>query len=90
MMKKKYLVAGLAAVFALSLAACGEKEKEAATAPAASNTEQSSAADNNAQQETAATEQTITYLGKDYVVPAQVNNIVAASLESGRCSYFRR
>ncbi|MBA9086042.1 iron complex transport system substrate-binding protein [Fontibacillus solani] len=82
MMKRRYLIAGVAAVMALSLAACGDKEKETATAPAAANTEQAATAENNKQEETTATEQTVTYLGNDYVLPAQVNNIVAASLES--------
>ncbi|MNJ78885.1 hypothetical protein D3C77_767510 [compost metagenome] len=60
----------MAAVLALSLTACGDKENEAVTAPAAVNNEQTAITDNNKQEETAATEQTVTYLGKDYVVPA--------------------
>lgn len=44
-------------------------------------TEETASTEKSAQGEDA-TEQTITYLGEDYVLPAKVNNIVAASLES--------
>lgn len=89
MNQRKYLLAGVSAILALSLAACGNKENDNAANPA-ENTGNSTvaAAEGNANQkgnaavEAVATEQTITYLGKDYVVPAEIHNIVAASLES--------
>lgn len=77
----------VSALLALSLSACSEKDdneaagdKEKANAEEvstdASDTDKEDATDENA------TEQTITYLGEDYVLPAKVDNIVAASLES--------
>ncbi|MDH6426986.1 ABC transporter substrate-binding protein [Paenibacillus sp. FSL R5-0887] len=87
MNQKKYLLAGVSAVLALSLAACGNNEKdktasEKSTNNAAVAAEGTANNKGNAAQEAVATEQTVTYLGKDYVVPAKINNIVAASLES--------
>lgn len=86
-MNKKYWLMAVSALLALSLSACSEKDdneaagdKEKANAEEvstdASDTDKEDAADENA------TEQTITYLGEDYVLPAKVDNIVAASLES--------
>lgn len=88
MNQKRYILAGVSAVLALSLAACGNNETKNAVNSENSTSNSAVAAEGNANNkgnaaaETTATEQTITYLGKDYVVPAQVNNIVAASLES--------
>ncbi|MBK5500210.1 ABC transporter substrate-binding protein [Peribacillus sp. TH14] len=79
MTKKKYGLIGASTLLALSLAACGEQEEEAATTSV--TTEETASTEKSAQGEDA-TEQTITYLGEDYVLPAKVNNIVAASLES--------
>ncbi|MBK5443208.1 ABC transporter substrate-binding protein [Peribacillus sp. TH16] len=79
MTKKKYGLIGASTLLALSLAACGEQEEEAATTSV--TTEETAGTEKSAQGEDA-TEQTITYLGEDYVLPAKVNNIVAASLES--------
>ena len=78
MMNKKYWLMGASALLALSLAACGDKEEEAVSA----DKETEVAEAETEVKEEVATEQTITYLGEDYVLPAQVNNIVAASLES--------
>ncbi len=86
-MNKKYWLMAVSALLALSLSACSEKDdneaagdKEKANAEEvstdASDTNKEDAADENA------IEQTITYLGEDYVLPAKVDNIVAASLES--------
>lgn len=86
-MNKKYWLMAVSALLALSLSACSEKDdneaagdKEKANAEEvstdASDTDKEDATDENA------TEQTITYLGEDYVLPAKVDNIVAASLES--------
>jgi len=74
----KYFKICAPALLALSLAACGSDKVE-----------ESNASSNNAA-ETSATEsqtnkaktQTISYLGEKYELPAKVNNIVAASLES--------
>lgn len=86
-MNKKYWLMAVSALLALSLSACSEKDdneasgdKEKANAEEvstdASDTDKEDVADENAK------EQTITYLGEDYVLPAKVDNIVAASLES--------
>lgn len=88
MNQRKCLLAGVSAVLALSLAACGNNEQDNAAISEKGAANSAVAAEGNANNkgnaalETVATEQTITYLGKDYVVPAEVNNIVAASLES--------
>jgi iron complex transport system substrate-binding protein len=88
MNQKKVLLAGVSAVLALSLAACGNDAKDNAASEKSGNnaavaTEgNANNKGNAAAAETVATEQTITYLGKDYVVPAEIQNIVAASLES--------
>ncbi|WP_225216152.1 MULTISPECIES: ABC transporter substrate-binding protein [Psychrobacillus] len=75
MMKiKKYWMMSATAMLALSLAACGDKEE--------SSTEKVEVEAKETSSDEANTEQTLTYLGEDYVVPAKVNNIVAASLES--------
>ncbi|MEK4246921.1 ABC transporter substrate-binding protein [Psychrobacillus sp. FSL K6-2684] len=75
MMKiKKYWMMSATAMLALSLAACGDKEE--------SYTEKVEVEAKETSSDEANTEQTLTYLGEDYVVPAKVNNIVAASLES--------
>ncbi|OAB33033.1 ABC transporter substrate-binding protein [Paenibacillus glacialis] len=65
----------------MSLAACSDSSKETVVAPLDSST---TAKEDKVEPaaEVTATEQTITYIGKEYTLPAQVNNIVAASLES--------
>lgn len=74
---KKYWLVGTSALLALSLAACnGEKESE----PATDDTSESASVDKSS--EKADAEQTIKYLGESYTLPAKVDNIVAASLES--------
>ena len=77
MKKFRYFVG--AAVLALSLAACSEEEETKTTA--GEETEQAEASAEK-EQETAATTQTVTYLGESYEVPAKVEKIVAASLEA--------
>lgn len=72
---KKYWMLGATAMLALSLAACGDKEENSNE-----KVEVEAEAKNSSAEESA--EQTLTYLGEDYVVPSEVNNIVAASLES--------
>lgn len=79
MTKKKYWFIGASALLALNLAACGDKEEEAVST--VEKTENVAEVEKEVKEEVA-TEQTITYLGEDYVLPAKVNNIVAASLES--------
>lgn len=71
MKKFRYFVG--AAVLALSLAACSEEEE--ATTSANEETEQVAETE-----EAAAT--SVTYLGESYEVPAQINTIIAASLEA--------
>ncbi|MFJ5771728.1 ABC transporter substrate-binding protein [Psychrobacillus sp. NPDC093180] len=80
---RKYWFIGASALLALTLAACSDQEKEATAKE--EKTEEVADVEQEAKtevKEEATTEQTITYLGEDYVLPAQVNNIVAASLES--------
>lgn len=64
------------ALLALSLAACGTDKAEESTT---NNTAETSATESQTEQ---AKTQTITYLGEKYELPAEVKNIVAASLES--------
>lgn len=73
-MRKSLILIGLTATF---LAACGNSED------ASTNTETKEEKKTEAAKEEAApTEQTITYLGQSYTLPAEVKNIIAASLES--------
>lgn len=65
------------ALLALSLAACGTDKAEESTST--NNTAETSATESQTEQ---AKTQTITYLGEKYELPAEVKNIVAASLES--------
>jgi len=65
------------ALLALSLAACGTDKAEESTST--SNTAETSTTESQTEQ---AKTQTITYLGEKYELPAEVKNIVAASLES--------
>lgn len=76
MKTKKYWMISATAMLALSLAACGDKEEGSTEKVEVEAETKEAAADE------VSTEQTLTYLGEDYVVPAEVNNIVAASLES--------
>jgi len=72
----KYFKMCAPALLALSLAACGTDKAEESTT---NNTAETSAAESQTEQ---AKTQTITYLGEKYELPAEVKNIVAASLES--------
>lgn len=65
------------ALLALSLAACGTDKAEESTST--NNTAETSATESQTEQTKT---QTITYLGEKYELPAEVKNIVAASLES--------
>lgn len=70
-MKKRW-VFGAAALLSIVLAGCGSSAEES------SQSSKSAATDLTAE----ATTQTINYLNKEYTVSTEVNNIVAASLES--------
>ncbi|MED4889541.1 ABC transporter substrate-binding protein [Lysinibacillus fusiformis] len=72
----KYFKMCAPALLALSLAACGTDKAEESTT---NNTAETSATESQTEQ---AKTQTITYLGEKYELPAEVKNIVAASLES--------
>lgn len=72
----KYFKMCAPAILALSLAACGTDKAEESTS---NNTAETSATESQTEQ---AKTQTITYLGEKYELPAEVKNIVAASLES--------
>lgn len=71
---KKYWKMGAAALFALSLAACGSSSDD--TKSEETKTEAASSTADEAKQ------LTINYLGTDYTFDAPVKNIVAASMES--------
>ncbi|MCR8853783.1 ABC transporter substrate-binding protein [Lysinibacillus fusiformis] len=72
----KYFKLCAPALLALSLAACVTDKAEESTS---NNTAETSATESQTEQ---AKTQTITYLGEKYELPAEVINIVAASLES--------
>ena len=74
----KYFKMCAPALLALSLAACGTDKAEESNA-SSNNTAETSATESQANETKT---QTITYLGEKYELPAKVNNIVAASLES--------
>ncbi|WP_400194472.1 ABC transporter substrate-binding protein [Lysinibacillus telephonicus] len=74
---KKYWAFGAAALLTLAIAGCGSSEDGSSTS---SSTEVKT--ENTSKEATSAATQTITYLDKEYSVPAEINNIVAASLES--------
>lgn len=71
---------GALAILTLALAGCTAGNEQATT----ENTEvsQQETTTVSAEETTKSTTQTISYLGKDYTVPTQVNSIVAASLEA--------
>lgn len=69
-MKNKLLILGMATVFSLGLAGCNSAEETA-----------NSAEVSEVKKEVSDT-QTITYLGKEYTLPSEVNSIATASLES--------
>ncbi len=73
----KYFKMCAPALLALSLAACGTDKAEESTST--NNTAETSATESQTEQTKT---QTITYLGEKYELPAEVKNIVAASLES--------
>ena len=76
-MKKYYTFCALA-LLALSIAACGSETVDKNTSSSSKAAETSTGESQTEQ----ATTQTITYLGETYEVPSEINNIVAASLES--------
>ncbi|MFZ0579316.1 MAG: ABC transporter substrate-binding protein [Psychrobacillus psychrotolerans] len=67
---KKYWLIGATMVITFALVGCGETKK------VTEETEKAS------EQTTEATTQTLSYLGTDYIIPATVDSIVTASLES--------
>ncbi len=73
----KYFKMCAPALLALSLAACGTDKAEESTST--TNTAETSTTESQTEQSKT---QTITYLGEKYELPAEVKNIVAASLES--------
>lgn len=73
-MKKTYVLAALAFACSIGLAACSSSEESSVKEASSNQTEQKAEAEQ--------TEQTITYLGKDYNVPAEISTLAAASLES--------
>jgi len=73
-MKKQWLL-GAAAALTFALAGCGENASEAKTS---ADKQEKQAAEEKVE----ATEQTISYLGKDYTVKVPAKSIVAASLEA--------
>lgn len=73
-MKKTYVLATLAFACSIGLAACSSSEESSVKEASSNQTEQKAEAEQ--------TEQTITYLGKDYNVPAEISTLAAASLES--------
>lgn len=73
----KYFKMCAPALLALSLAACGTDKAEESTST--NNKAETSATESQTEQTKT---QTITYLGEKYELPAEVKNIVAASLES--------
>lgn len=75
MIKKNLLVIGMTAAF---LAACGNTED----ASTSNEPKEEKKTEEVAKEEAAPTEQTITYLDQSYTLPAEVNNIIAASLEA--------
>ena len=77
-MKKRWGF-GAAALLTLALAGCSSGE-EASTEKTEASQEETTTV--TAEEKAEATTQTISYLGQDYTVPAKVDSIVAASLES--------
>ncbi|WP_305068703.1 MULTISPECIES: ABC transporter substrate-binding protein [unclassified Lysinibacillus] len=73
----KYIKMCAPALLALSLAACGTDKEE--STPVKNDTAETSTTATQTEQ---ASTQNITYLGETYELPAKVENIVAASLES--------
>lgn len=74
-MKKQLFVLGMATVFSLGLGACGNAEKSSEDASQKSNATETTAKKD-------AKTQTVTYLDKEYTIPAKVTSIATASLES--------
>ena len=71
--KKNLLIIGLSAFTCLGLAACGSSETK-------TETKESAKVDESKQSESKT--QTITYLDKEYEIPAKVTKVATASLES--------
>ncbi len=77
---KKYWALGAAALLTLAIAGCSSSEEGSETSTSSEVKTEETAQDTTKREE--ATTQTITYLGQDYTIPAEVNNIVAASFEA--------
>ncbi len=78
-MKKRWGF-GAVALLTVALAGCSQSGEEAATKSKEASQEQTTTV--SAEETTKATTQTISYLGQDYTVPADVKDIVTASLEA--------
>ncbi|MDI7743177.1 ABC transporter substrate-binding protein [Lysinibacillus fusiformis] len=78
-MKKRWGF-GAAALLTLALAGCGSSGEEASTEKTGASQGETTTV--SAEEKAEATTQTLSYLGQDYTVPANVENIVAASLEA--------
>lgn len=78
---KKYRTLIGAAALTLMLAACGADEEEATSTSAASTEVKTEQVAKERVKEQATT-QKVTYLGTEYEVPAQINTVIAASLEA--------
>ncbi len=77
---KRYWAFDATALLVFALAGCGEKEKTSTETK--ENVVEETSGESKAAEKEAAKEQSITYLGNEYVLPGKVENIVAASLES--------
>ena len=79
---KKYRTLIGAAALMLMLAACNGDEEEVKSSEAASTDAKTEEVAKDEVKEEQVTTQKVTYLGTEYEVPAQINNIIAASLEA--------
>ena len=77
--KNKLFMLGMATVFSLGLAGCGDTEKANNDSKEASAEKEEAATEETKE---AAETQMITYLGEEYTIPKKINNIATASLEA--------
>ncbi|WP_186577951.1 ABC transporter substrate-binding protein [Aquibacillus kalidii] len=82
-MKKTMKLLAILVIFTLALVACNQSEDTASNKEESKEQENTAKASDETKEETKeATTQTISYLGKDYTVPATIESIATASLES--------